>query len=98
YSHQGTLEALDDAVTSEMMALAKRSTRALTRAYRTEAFNVGMNLGTAAGAGIAEHVHLHVVPRWSGDSNFLPVLGDVRLIPETLDVTYKRLLENGIAD
>lgn len=97
YLHRGRLEDLDSTVTAEMMDLAKRSTAALGRAYRTQSFNIGMNVGAVAGAGIADHVHLHVVPRWPGDSNFMPVLGDVRLIPETLESTYDRLMDSGIA-
>jgi len=98
YAHLGSLVDLRSETTAEMMDLAKRSVRALRRAYRTESFNVGMNLGAAAGAGITDHVHLHVVPRWVGDNNFMPVLGDTRLIPETLEATYNRLLAAGIAD
>jgi ATP adenylyltransferase len=98
YAHSASLGELDAETTSEMMELAKRAIKALQTAYSTESFNVGMNLGAAAGAGIADHLHLHVVPRWPGDSNFMPVLGDTRLIPETLDLTYDRLLEAGIAD
>lgn len=97
YEHQGALEGLSSEVTAELMELTKRAIGALRQAQRTESFNVGMNLGTAAGAGVADHLHLHVVPRWVGDSNFMPVLGDVRLIPETLDQTYERLVEAGIA-
>jgi ATP adenylyltransferase len=97
YEHRGSLVDLSTETTADMMELAKRSVRALRQAYRTDSFNVGMNLGAAAGAGIADHVHLHVVPRWVGDSNFMPVLGDVRLIPETLEITYDRLLDAGIS-
>jgi ATP adenylyltransferase len=97
YAHRDSLEALDGATTAEMMELAKRATASLRSAYRTSSFNIGLNVGAAAGAGIADHVHLHVVPRWPGDSNFMPVLGDTRLIPETLDTTYQRLLDAGIA-
>lgn len=96
YQHTGTLEELPEAVTSEMMELAKRSIVALRQSHRSESFNVGVNIGAPAGAGIADHVHMHVVPRWVGDSNFMPVLGDVRLIPETLDETYAKLLSAGI--
>ncbi len=92
YQHRSTIEDLAPEVTGEMMELTKRALRALRTAYRTDSFNVGVNIGTAAGAGIADHVHLHVVPRWAGDSNFMPVVGDVRLIPETLDTTYDRLV------
>ena len=96
YRHVGTLEVLPAEVTSEMMELAKRSIGALRQSHRSESFNVGVNIGEPAGAGIADHVHLHVVPRWVGDSNFMPVLGDVRLIPETLDETYAKLLSVGL--
>jgi ATP adenylyltransferase len=96
YQHIATLEALPEKVTSEMMELAKRSLSALRQSHRSESFNVGVNIGAPAGAGIADHVHMHVVPRWVGDSNFMPVLGDVRLIPETLEQTYAKLLSAGI--
>ena len=96
YAHQSNLIQLEADVIGEMMVLARRATRSLGQAFRTESFNVGMNIGSAAGAGIADHIHLHVVPRWQGDSNFMPVIGDARLIPETLDVTYDRLLAAGI--
>ncbi|HEX5417461.1 MAG TPA: HIT domain-containing protein [Chloroflexota bacterium] len=95
YQHIGSLEELPAEVTTEIMELAKRSMRALRQSHRAEAFNVGANIGAPAGAGIADHVHLHVVPRWVGDSNFMPVVGDVRLIPETLDETYTKLLSSG---
>jgi ATP adenylyltransferase len=98
YAHQGNLVELSSETTTEMMDLAKRSIRALRKAYRTESFNVGMNLGAAAGAGIADHIHLHVVPRWIGDSNFMSVLGQTRLIPETIEATYDRLREADLAD
>jgi ATP adenylyltransferase len=98
YAHVGNLDDLDGATTSEMMELAKRAIRALRKGERAEAFNVGVNLGAAAGAGLIDHAHLHVVPRWQGDSNFMPVVGDVRLIPETLDVTYDKLIAAGIAE
>jgi len=96
YQHVGTLESLPGEVTAEMMELTKRSLAALRQSHRSEAFNVGVNIGAPAGAGIVDHVHMHVVPRWVGDSNFMPVLGDVRLIPETLDETYAKLQSAGI--
>ena len=96
YNHVATIEELESEVTSEMMDLAKRAIAALRKAERPEALNVGMNIGKAAGAGIADHVHLHVVPRWSGDNNFMPVVGDARLLPETLATTYDKLIAAGI--
>jgi ATP adenylyltransferase len=96
YQHTADLVTLDAETTSEIMDLTKRAIKALRAAYRTDSFNVGMNLGEAAGAGIADHLHLHVVPRWPGDSNFMPVIGDTRLIPETLETTYERLVDAGI--
>lgn len=97
YEHRGSLEDLAPEVTAELMGLTKRALRALRKAERTDSFNVGVNIGAPAGAGIADHVHLHVVPRWAGDSNFMPVVGDTRLIPETLDSTYEKLIQAGIA-
>ncbi len=96
YEHVPSIEALDSAVTGEMMELSKRSLAALRKAERPEAFNVGLNIGTAAGAGIADHVHLHIVPRWAGDNNFMPVLGNARLLPEALESTYEKLIAAGI--
>ena len=95
YQHVGSLEGLSPEATTEMMELVKRALATLRRSHRAESFNVGVNIGAPAGAGIADHVHMHVVPRWSGDSNFMPVLGDVRLIPEVLDETYDKLQNAG---
>lgn len=98
YRHVSSIEDLDSATTSEMMDLARRSLTALRKAERPEAFNVGVNIGKAAGAGIVDHVHLHVVPRWTGDNNFMPVVGNARLLPEMLESTYEKLIAAGIAD
>jgi ATP adenylyltransferase len=76
---------------ADMMRLVQRATDALTAEYRVEGFNVGMNQGRAAGAGIEDHLHMHVVPRWNGDANFISVLGETRVLPETLDATWDRL-------
>ncbi len=97
FAHVPSLEDLEAAVTTEMMELTKRSLAALRAAERPEAFNVGVNIGKAAGAGIADHVHLHVVPRWVGDNNFMPVIGKTRLLPEILETTYDKLIAAGIA-
>ena len=78
---------------AEMMELAKRAMRALRKLYQPEGFNMGMNIGHAAGAGVREHFHLHVVPRWFGDSNFMTSVGETRVLPEDLSVTLRRLSE-----
>lgn len=93
YRHTANLDDLEDAEMLEMMALVRRSVNLLKRAYRPEGFNIGVNLGRTAGAGIADHVHMHVVPRWNGDTNFMAVVGDVRVIPESLESVYRRLVE-----
>lgn len=89
--HLGTLGNAQTAELTDMMRLVQRAVEALTAEYRAEGFNVGMNQGRAAGAGIEDHLHIHVVPRWNGDSNFVSVLGDTRVLPETLDTTWERL-------
>ncbi len=98
YAHVASFEALDEAAQLEVMQLLNRSLGALRRVYHPDGFNVGANLGSVAGAGVADHVHLHVVPRWGGDTNFMPVVGDTRVIPETLDQTYERLRKAWTAD
>jgi ATP adenylyltransferase len=80
--HVGRLGDASDEELSEMMALARRLEAILGEVYKPDGMNVGMNLGRSAGAGVADHIHLHVVPRWSGDTNFISVLGDTRVIPE----------------
>ena len=92
YAHKGDLVDLDAHSLSEMMLLTTKGLRLLRSAMSPHGFNVGLNLGQAAGAGIQDHVHIHVVPRWENDTNFMPVLGDVRVIPEWLDDTYTNLL------
>ncbi|MDI7276220.1 MAG: HIT domain-containing protein [Anaerolineae bacterium] len=91
YAHVPSLEDLPAETLTELMLLANRCLGALRRAMSPDAFNLGANLGRTAGAGIAEHVHLHVVPRWEGDTNFMPVLAEVRVLPELLQDTYRRL-------
>lgn len=88
YQHVPSVEDLPAETLTEMMLLVNRCLAALRCAMSPEGFNIGANLGHVAGAGIAEHVHLHVVPRWEGDTNFMPVLADVRVVPELLVETY----------
>jgi ATP adenylyltransferase len=91
YAHAGSLGELDDATALELHHLAVSGTEALSAEYAPQGYNLGWNLGRAAGAGIVDHVHLHVVPRWVGDTNFMPVLADLRVIPEALAETARRL-------
>jgi ATP adenylyltransferase len=91
YEHVGSLEDLDVASSAEVMALAQLSLAVLREAYDPEGFNVGVNIGAAAGAGVADHVHMHVVPRWNGDTNYMTTVGHTRVIPEWMDATYERL-------
>ena len=95
--HEGTLEGLSDAEALELHRLSVEGVAALARAYGPNGFNLGWNLGRVAGAGIADHVHLHVVPRWSGDTNFMPVLADVKVLPEHLLATRDRLREEWVS-
>jgi ATP adenylyltransferase len=91
YEHVADLSAVDPATLAEMMALTQRVQSALARTYRPEGYNLGMNLGRAAGAGVIGHLHLHVLPRWGGDANFMTVVGETRVEPEDLATTYERL-------
>lgn len=91
YAHVAELPSLEASTVAEMMLMAQRTQVALGRIYSPNGFNIGMNLGRAAGAGVAGHVHLHVVPRWIGDTNFMTVTGETRLAPEDLDTTYNKL-------
>ncbi len=90
-AHVGSLVDLDDEQTLGLMRLVRRSLTVLQGVMQPEGFNVGVNLGRVAGAGIPDHVHVHVVPRWGGDTNFLPVLGEVKVINEHLDRTWEKV-------
>lgn len=91
YEHQASLAALEESTTTEMIDLAKRAQIALEAEYNPDGFNIGMNLGRSAGAGIADHLHLHVVPRWTGDANFVSIIGETRVLPEALATTCTKL-------
>jgi ATP adenylyltransferase len=91
YQHVASLEDLAPEVLTELMLLVNLSLRVLRRALKPQGFNVGVNIGKAAGAGFVNHVHIHIVPRWAGDTNFMPLLAETRIIPELLDETYERL-------
>lgn len=91
YEHLGALQNLPEDTLTEMMSLTQRAMSALQDAYDPHGFNVGMNQGRVAGAGVEHHVHMHVVPRWGGDTNFMPVLGDTRVMPQTLEQSLEEL-------
>ncbi len=89
--HRPTLSELSPAVRTEMMELVTHATLVLDKAYQPNGYNIGINIGSAAGAGVADHIHIHVVPRWVGDANFMSTLGETRVLPELLADTYQRL-------
>ncbi len=91
YRHVGKWEDLNDEELLEIMKLSQLVIKALKRAMNPDGFNMGVNLGRVAGAGIDDHVHLHIVPRWNGDTNFMPVVDDTKVIPESLEETYNEL-------
>jgi ATP adenylyltransferase len=93
YIHKPNLEELSTAIRSEIIELSTCATRVLKSVYQPQGFNLGVNVGEVAGAGIQDHVHLHVVPRWSGDTNFMSALSSTRLLPELLQDTYIRVKE-----
>jgi len=90
-AHVPDLIACDSETLAEMMQIAQRVQQAMASVYRPEGFNLGMNLGRCAGAGVAGHLHLHILPRWSGDTNFITVTAETRVQPEDLATTYRRL-------
>jgi ATP adenylyltransferase len=91
FAHVATIEDLPDAALAEMMGLARDAVRHLRVLYRPEGWNLGMNLGQSAGAGIAAHAHMHVLPRWAGDTSFITTTGETRVVPEALEVTFEKL-------
>ncbi len=93
YAHLGELDAAPKEATDEIMDLTKRCQTALREIYHPQGFNLGMNLGRAAGAGIADHIHMHLMPRWSGDTNFMTSVAETRVLPEDLATTYRKLRE-----
>ncbi len=91
YAHIDELARLDPSAAQEMMVLAQRLEQVLRSIYRPSGINLGMNLGKAAGAGVTGHLHLHMLPRWLGDTNFMTVIGETRVLPESLEITWERL-------
>ncbi|HEV7400015.1 MAG TPA: HIT domain-containing protein [Solirubrobacterales bacterium] len=91
YEHTGRFQDLPVETTAEMMALAQAAIARLEQVYEPHGFNVGLNQGRAAGAGVEHHIHLHVVPRWGGDTNFMPVIADTKVMPQTLEQSYEAL-------
>jgi ATP adenylyltransferase len=89
--HKASLEDLDPVIRAEMMELTTRCMSVLRKVYNPQAFNLGANIGEAAGAGVPGHVHIHIVPRWMGDTNFMSAVGAVRVLPEDLKDTYRRV-------
>jgi ATP adenylyltransferase len=91
YEHTSRLQGLSEIVTGEMMMLVRVAESVLENVYAPHGLNFGLNLGEAAGAGIEQHLHLHALPRWKGDANFMTSIGNTRIIPETLDETYRKI-------
>jgi ATP adenylyltransferase len=91
YRHTDSLAALNPAIAMEMMGLAQSTETCLREAYHPDGLNFGLNLGEAAGAGVANHIHLHALPRWSGDTNFMTVTAETRVLPESLGITWDKL-------
>jgi len=91
-SHKADLKSLTAGEQTALMKMISRSLEILKQVMKAEGFNVGLNLGKVAGAGVEDHLHFHIVPRWMGDTNFMTVFGDIRVIPEHMEQTYRRLL------
>ncbi len=97
FAHKASLEGLDPQTRAEMMELTTRCMVVLREIYHPQAFNLGANIGEAAGAGVKEHVHIHIVPRWAGDTNFMSAVGETRVLPELLEQTWQRV-KNGFSE
>ncbi len=93
YKHVGSISLLDEATLAELMAQAQLALGALRLVMKPHGFNMGINEGKVAGAGFAEHTHFHVVPRWEGDTNFMPVIADIKVMPDHLDNVYRQVKE-----
>ena len=93
YAHEARLHDLGEETRAEMMEMVSRSVQILQSLYTPDGFNVGLNLGEMAGAGVADHLHTHIVPRWAGDTNFMTSVGGTRVLPESLSETYRRVKE-----
>jgi ATP adenylyltransferase len=91
YRHVPDLASITDAAATELMALTRAAERHIRWLYRPDGLNLGMNIGESAGAGVAGHIHMHVLPRWTGDANFLSTIGETRMLPEELSVTWRRM-------
>jgi ATP adenylyltransferase len=91
YAHIGKLQEIPVEATAEMMALAQRAMSRLEEIYQPYGYNVGLNQGRSAGAGVEHHIHMHVVPRWAGDNNFMPVIADTKVMPQTIEQSYEAL-------
>ena len=91
FQHVSTLEELDPTTRAEIMELTSQCITVLRKTYKPQGFNMGANIGEAAGAGVPGHIHIHIVPRWCGDTNFMSALGETRVLPEALEDTYKRV-------
>ncbi|MFC2065118.1 HIT domain-containing protein [Chloroflexota bacterium] len=92
FMHSDSFENLEAQTLTELMQLSNRCMKVLRKLYQPQAFNLGANVGVAAGAGIADHIHMHIVPRWSGDTNFMSIMGETRVLPEDLKDTYKKFI------
>ncbi len=94
YKHTGDLDDLVESELAELMSLTRRCKQLLSRAIKPNGFNIGINIGRTAGAGVLDHVHMHIVPRWDGDTNFMPVLADTHVVPQALDELYQLLMKH----